>query len=332
MRRVSPRAFTLIELLVVVAIIGLLISILLPSLQRAREQAHIGKCLANLRSIAQGAASYINEEDDIVFAWPQGYLINGQQRNFGYYTEFIWGGGVPNARASEWPDDGSQGDINPVDAAGGADTYWFYPQERPLNRHLFPDWSDNRRSKINAEQNRNRIDLPTGLPDMFKCPSDSTAAVPESGATNPIGEQDSIYQTWYFWGSSYPINWYWGNYYIGERGNIIGVIAGGQNRRSRGAELLTREFARGPSEFVMFYENSFNYAMEDAGPRGWRNRNAKNLLGWHKQTDYHVASFLDGHAVYRKFDTRYIDGPGWTTWPHRPWDDAHPDWKPYENN
>lgn len=67
--RKSFKAFTLVELLVVVAIIALLVSILLPSLGRAKEQARIAVCLTNVRNIGSAFDLYINESD----GWyPQG--------------------------------------------------------------------------------------------------------------------------------------------------------------------------------------------------------------------------------------------------------------------
>lgn len=60
------RAFTLIELLVVVAIIALLVAILVPSLNGARQQARAATCLANLHMLGVGIAIYGNENRDVL--------------------------------------------------------------------------------------------------------------------------------------------------------------------------------------------------------------------------------------------------------------------------
>jgi len=62
-RSVQP-AFTLIELLVVITIIGILISLLVPALSRAKAKAHNSVCVNNLRQLAIATRVYADENNE----------------------------------------------------------------------------------------------------------------------------------------------------------------------------------------------------------------------------------------------------------------------------
>lgn len=58
------KGFTLIELLVVIAIIALLLSIIMPSLKRAKEAAKNLMCKSNLKSVGVAGLAYVGENDN----------------------------------------------------------------------------------------------------------------------------------------------------------------------------------------------------------------------------------------------------------------------------
>lgn len=103
MSRCDRRAFTLIEVLVVVAIIALLISVLIPSLSRSRDQAQAVVCKTRLREMYSGHNFYAQDNKGRFAHWDWWLWdgINGQYASYlgDPYRKF---GGTRPADSSIW--------------------------------------------------------------------------------------------------------------------------------------------------------------------------------------------------------------------------------------
>ncbi len=106
-RVLSHRAFTLVELLVVVAIIALLVSILLPSLGRAKAVTRMVMCQTNLNAIGKAAFLYASNNDDYI---PRGAAnnCNSPGANLGCYqfavkfSQYVGGPVIPFEYDDDW--------------------------------------------------------------------------------------------------------------------------------------------------------------------------------------------------------------------------------------
>jgi prepilin-type N-terminal cleavage/methylation domain-containing protein len=270
-RRPSGRGFTLIELLVVVAIIALLISILLPSLKRAKDQAKKAVCLAHLREIGTAGQEYASE-DDRNLLMPLSPVMVRPMSQWMRKTAmwFTWGGACAS---QEFLTPGG-----PFMLDETSNKPYFGAQRRPMTKYIYPEIANDSE------------DAP-----VFECPADrgypdfEDVDISDSPRTNA---ERRCYDTL---GNSY-------------RGSLACLVRGWNNTWdafSRGVwgQRLDRLEDTGRQ---LFLGEPLFYFMIGSDTGGWEQA---KIYGWHNEFQAENELYADGSA--RMTTAVASDDPRW---------------------
>jgi prepilin-type N-terminal cleavage/methylation domain-containing protein len=292
------RAFTLVELLVVITIIALLISILLPSLKKAREQSKLVKCANNLSQIIKGGQLYAVEDpnENVIPAHPNVFdLSSGRQRQY-----YEWGGksgqGDPRFPGSGFSDPNafSTSMYGTRESRG--------PADRPLNKYLYKEpftrYAD---GGVDDRNYWNDATLDLGI---YNCPGDvGWVGAEVAGWEDYKGRGLSSYD---HFGTSYSMN----------AAFIVLTPCSANRLQSNAAFLRPQSRIPNAANTLVYFENAaryaytWNYGCADPAPKvgqcgepdsgvcsTTRNYFDESLGGWHGRDFVYNQAFLDGHAA-----------------------------------
>lgn len=316
-------AFTLIELLVVIAIIALLLSILLPSLQSARNQGKRSVCLHHVKHIAATAKVY--EADD-----PNGWGIPMHWKfyqqtptNMSFIGAYQWGGKAGIGGPYE-------GTSKPENSKRYGTKFAFGPAERPLNDLLYPQGLVNNRLptlNLNGAIRDTKLEL-----DVFRCPSDD--GPPRVGHCAAWISADNGERSSYdHFGTSYAANIFM-TFNPWNDPDVHYAIAKPIYSNSPYMRPMSR--IPNPTRTLFFEENIGRYAwaaMKDPCPDvpGISLGTVKTIRGWHGQDWTYNRAFSDGHAAYQRVVVGEKDSQGYYNHYRMEWFDDTPEGRTWQD-